>query len=152
MLLVNLCVQEQTYPYAYPNHCSTSSHHTCWPVLLRLSDLHSPQQFCRRLCLLQVLPGCLLLHFAAADLQEAEGNIEAARQVYHELLPSLNPDEPVAAPPPQVTILVLLPWLCEQPCPLNSFRIPSPPLLSVRLTKHTGCMTARQYQSSRSQY
>lgn len=50
----------------------------------------------------QVLPGCLLLHFAAADLQESQGDVEAARQVYQDLLPSLNPDEPPATPAPQV--------------------------------------------------
>lgn len=54
--------------------------------------------------LLQVLPSCLLLHFAAADLQEAGGDMDAARQVYQELLPSLAPDEPPATPPPQVSL------------------------------------------------
>lgn len=51
----------------------------------------------------QVLPGCLLLHFAAADLQEGQGDIDAARHVYQDLLPSLNPEEPPTMPPPQVT-------------------------------------------------
>ncbi|DBA97394.1 hypothetical protein WJX77_004704 [Trebouxia sp. C0004] len=51
----------------------------------------------------QVLPSCLLLHFAAADLQEAGGDIDASRQVYQELLPSLVPDEPHATPPPQMS-------------------------------------------------
>lgn len=52
--------------------------------------------------LLQVLPTCLLLHFAAADIEEAQGNITAAQQVYQGLLPSLAPTEPQASPPPQV--------------------------------------------------
>ena len=52
--------------------------------------------------LLQVLPGCLLLHFAAADLQEGQGDIDAARQVYQDLLPSLNPEEPPTMPSPEV--------------------------------------------------
>lgn len=51
----------------------------------------------------QVLPGCLLLHFAAADLQEGQGDIDAARHVYQDLLPSLNPEEPPTMPPPQMT-------------------------------------------------
>ncbi|KAL3133211.1 hypothetical protein ABBQ38_007099 [Trebouxia sp. C0009 RCD-2024] len=51
----------------------------------------------------QVLPGCLLLHFAAADLQESQGDVEAARQVYQDLLPFLNPDESPATPAPQMT-------------------------------------------------
>ncbi|DBB09204.1 TPA: hypothetical protein ACH3X3_007796 [Trebouxia sp. C0006] len=51
----------------------------------------------------QALPSCLLLHFAAADLQEAGGDIDAARHVYLELLPSLVPDEPPTTPPPQMS-------------------------------------------------
>lgn len=53
---------------------------------------------------MQVLPGCLLLHFAAADLQEAGGDVDAARQVYQDLLPSLVPDETPATPAPQVPL------------------------------------------------
>lgn len=94
-----------------------------------------------RRCLLQVLPGCLLLHFAAADLQEGEGNIEAARQVYQELLPYLNPDGPLAAPPTQV------PCLCQ----LSEQPRQAPPPLFISLTKHMGCMAAWQY-NNRSQY
>lgn len=54
---------------------------------------------------MQVLPTCLLLHFAAADLEEAQGNLQAAHQVYQGLLPSLTP--PDSAPPPQVPLLAL---------------------------------------------
>lgn len=62
--------------------------------------------------LLQVLPTCLLLHFAAADIEEAQGNITAAQQVYHGLLPSLAPTEPQALSPPQVLWLRLF-RLCK---------------------------------------
>lgn len=82
-------------------------------ILIEIFDLNSARQCFLTLCgialLLQVLPGCLLLHFAAADLQEGQGDIEAARQVYQELLPSLSPDEPLATPPPQV------------PCPCSPY-------------------------------
>ena len=54
---------------------------------------------------MQVLPTCLLLHFAAADIEEAQGNIAAAQQVYQGLLPSLAPADPQAPPPPQVCAL-----------------------------------------------
>lgn len=82
---------------------------------------------------LQVLPGCLLLHFAAADLQESQGDLEAARQVYQDLLPSLNPDEPLATPPPQVPYptpvwcTVLFRFL---PANMQPFRLCSPCLPS----------------------
>ena len=55
--------------------------------------------------MVQVLPTCLLLHFAAADIEEAQGNIAAAQQVYQGLLPSLAPADPQAPPPPQVCAL-----------------------------------------------
>lgn len=51
----------------------------------------------------QVLPTCLLLHFAAADIEEAQGNIEAAQQVFQGLLPSLAPAGSQAPAPPQLS-------------------------------------------------
>lgn len=38
-------------------------------------------------CLAQALPQCLALHFAAADVQEASGQPQAAAQIYEALLP-----------------------------------------------------------------
>ncbi|WIA36938.1 hypothetical protein OEZ86_008179 [Tetradesmus obliquus] len=37
------------------------------------------------------LPNCLLLHFALADLQEAQGHTDAAREVYESLVKQLEP-------------------------------------------------------------
>ena len=65
---------------------------------------------------MQVLPGCLLLHFAAADLQEGEGDVDAARQVYQDLLPSLVPDETPPTPAPQVPAVSCLCTICEALC------------------------------------
>lgn len=45
----------------------------------------------------QALRGCLLLHFAAADLQDVLGNTEAARKVYEGLVARLVPKEDGAA-------------------------------------------------------
>jgi cleavage stimulation factor subunit 3 len=44
----------------------------------------------------QALPSCLLLHFAAADLEESRGNVEGARKIYEELVAGLLPAEPAA--------------------------------------------------------
>eukprot|EP00775_Hariotina_reticulata_P002070 gene2070-2390_t len=67
-------------------------------------------------CLLRAvaaLPDCLLLHFALADLEEAQGNIQAAKDVYESLVkqlervPGPQPNgvaaaaAAAAAPPPQ---------------------------------------------------
>ena len=46
---------------------------------------------------LQALRGCLLLHFAAADLEDARGAAEGARKVYEELVAGLVA-RPEAAP------------------------------------------------------
>ena len=42
----------------------------------------------RSLCL-QALRGCLLLHFAAADLEDARGSADGARRVYEGLVAGL---------------------------------------------------------------
>eukprot|EP00879_Flechtneria_rotunda_P025212 GHRR01026781.1.p1 GENE.GHRR01026781.1~~GHRR01026781.1.p1 ORF type:complete len:542 (+),score=148.52 GHRR01026781.1:427-2052(+) len=69
------------------------------------------------LCLVRAvaaLPDCLLLHFALADLEEAQGNTAAAKEVYEALVKQLEPPpgvlqqqqqpngnaEPAAAPQP----------------------------------------------------
>ena len=54
----------------------------------------------------QALPGCTLLHFAAADLQEANGDVSAAEAVYAQLAGGImaETEEGAAqAAPPQVT-------------------------------------------------
>ena len=43
-----------------------------------------------------MLPACLMLHFAAADMEEGRGNQEAAKQVYEDLAAPLGPDTPEA--------------------------------------------------------
>ncbi len=42
---------------------------------------------------MQALPSCLLLHFAAADLEELRGGTDAARRVYEDLVAGLVPKE-----------------------------------------------------------
>ena len=53
---------------------------------------------------LQALPACTLLHFAAADLKEAEGNIAEAGAVYSSLTAQLLPegDDSAETAAPQV--------------------------------------------------
>ena len=46
---------------------------------------------------MQALPSCLLLHFAAADLEESRGNTEASRQIYKDLVQPTLPKEDAAA-------------------------------------------------------
>ena len=46
----------------------------------------------------QALPSCLLVHFAAADLEESRGNTEASRQIYEDLVQPTLPKEDVTAP------------------------------------------------------
>ena len=41
----------------------------------------------------QALFSCLLLHFAAADLEESRGSPEASRRVYEDLVAGLVPKE-----------------------------------------------------------
>ena len=41
-----------------------------------------------------MLPSCLMLHFAAADMEEGRGNLEAAKQIYEDLAAPLAPDAP----------------------------------------------------------
>lgn len=50
-------------------------------------------------CWDQALFSCLLVHFAAADLEESRGSTEAARRVYEDLVAGLVPKED--APPDQ---------------------------------------------------
>ena len=45
----------------------------------------------------QALPSCLLVHFAAADLEESRGNTEASRQIYEDLVQPTLPKEGVIA-------------------------------------------------------
>lgn len=45
---------------------------------------------------LQMLPSCLMLHFAAADMEEGRGNLDAAKQIYEDLAVPLAPDTPDA--------------------------------------------------------
>jgi hypothetical protein len=77
--------------------------------------------FCERLgfsdwlrALHQALFSCLLLHFAAADLEESRGSAEAARRVYEDLVAGLVPKEesaPDEAANPQVRACAAL--MCE---------------------------------------
>ena len=46
----------------------------------------------------QALPSCLLVHFAAADLEESRGNTEASRQIYEDLVQPTLAKEDVTAP------------------------------------------------------
>ncbi|EIE19849.1 Suf-domain-containing protein, partial [Coccomyxa subellipsoidea C-169] len=57
----------------------------------------------------KALFSCLLLHFAAADLEESRGSTEAARRVYEDLVAGLVPKED--APPDQAASPQLSPEL-----------------------------------------
>lgn len=79
----------------------TASIHTCYSRAASASSenmLPTCQSTATVSLPVQALPMCLLVHFTAADLEEARGNTENSRQIYDDLIQATLPNADAAEP------------------------------------------------------